>query len=195
MCVLPMDNASAFLAQNSNTMKKANFWINASAAIVFVIIVGLLLSGCSKERKYRRKLKGEWEITSYAYQQQYNDECGVNSTDVFYEWEAKDAGTIDFTGEEAGEDFTGEVLYEGEMEFDYTTTDSWDREITVQSTLAFTYWVWKDLDSDWWVTIQNQEEFLYETWPLEDLNRKTFNFSYGAGHDCWVELWSFECEQ
>lgn len=70
--------------------KKSNM---KTHTFIFILLVGLVFHSCSKEKRGRKKLKGEWTVTEHTHYSYWND-GGTRTSE-----EHSNVGTITFTGE------------------------------------------------------------------------------------------------
>jgi len=154
----------------------------------------LLIASCAKQKNYRQ-LKGTWNIDHYEVANYYNGSCGIMAGGGPFSVVGSDqAGTIDFTGDEVGEE-SGETTFSGSIHFDYSFIDVYNFPQHVEETIPFEYFVWRDDDHNYKVTMFNYQNYLYDVWPLDDLHRKKFNTSRTDVFDCHYTVFTFELSQ
>jgi len=169
---------------------KNSFVLLAASMIVIATIFG-----CGKKAKLGRKLKGKWDVASLTWEQYYVNNCGVVGFGTIDKYTAENAGVIDFTGEETEYESAGETTYIGTMTLNYTATNLSGASYQIQNTETFFYHLWKNLDNEWQVTIENPSAYRYESWPLAELERKSFETSISYSYDCHGEKTTYVLEK
>jgi len=151
-----------------------------------ILLTMLLYTSCNKVKKSRKKLKGLWNIESLQYINSYNGNCGTTGTNAYYDQKFLNAGTIEFTNTEIGDDF-GEKTYSGTVSYKYNDVNN----VEYSSTENFEYYTFKHEDGIRMVYI-NESKFQYDIYLIKDQKNKSVSISQHDSYDCHNESVYFE---
>ena len=154
------------------------------------LLIVLIVSGCSKEKRYTRKIKGVYNLT-LSSKTEHTGVCGASG--VIDETEIINAGTFDFTGEFAYESVLNE-FYKGVYTVDYIITNDFG-SYPVQDSYTLYYSFQggaktlggDDLVSDY-IIFENEDKFIYDLYDIVEIDKKrlVIESSEGGGPaDCY----------
>jgi|GEM_PF-2471162 len=149
----------------------------------FLLLCCLTVFSSCKKSTYQRRLKGTWNMDLLENKTWHNGACGVEAGQMVSETIVQNAGTFIFSGNETHEDYEG-THYSGSWKYDYEV-ELLGNTYQVTDEQSFTYHVWKETEGEWNVSIENADMFIYETYPLEELERKSWTFQTEDDGDCY----------